>query len=216
MKNSENLRIYTSLFIASCHIKSLFQAFVTVAFQLLWYKRLKLEWSSSESNRLMWNWKLRIPPPAGVSSHSLLKLLFQISPRCQRQPPRQVNTQNYGACARLSAPHQISISASQCFPSRLSLTAIKAVLADGTREDKLTVRAIMPRSSVGVRCSPGDFTQRADSWEMGNIFVRHREANATRPPPSSLKGVRVNKTSANTRAGRSRKVRHPPKQKVFK
>lgn len=54
-----------------------------------------------------------------------------------------------------------------------------------TCEDELTVRAIMPRSSVGVRRSPGDFTQRADSWEMGNIFVRHWETNAFKPPVES-------------------------------
>lgn len=54
-----------------------------------------------------------------------------------------------------------------------------------TCEDELTVRAIMPRSSVGVRRSPGDFTQRADSWEMGNIFVRHRETNVFKPPVES-------------------------------
>lgn len=63
------------------------------------------------------------------TSFSLLEILLQISPRCQPQPPRQVNTRNYSA--RLCAPHQISTSVSQCFLTRLSLTAIKAVLADG-------------------------------------------------------------------------------------
>lgn len=44
-------------------------------------------------------------------------------------------------------------------------------------EGELTVPGIMPRSSVGVCCSPGDFTQWADSWEMGKHICAHMQGS---------------------------------------
>lgn len=142
------------------------------------------------------------------------EILFQISPRCQPQPPRQVNTQNYSA--RLSAPHQISISASQCFLTRLSLTAIKAVLADGKHVKTNLPFAQSRRGRLLAYAARREISRSElipEGWET-YLWDTGRQTHPN--PLSSLKAVSVKKTSTDPKLARSRKVRHPPKQNMLK
>lgn len=112
------------------------------------------------------------------------KTFFQISPRCQPQPPRQVNTWNYSA--RLSGPHQISISVSQCFATHLSLTAIKAVLADGKHVKTNLPFAQSCRGRLLAYAARREISRSElipEGWET--YLLRHWETNASEPPVES-------------------------------